>query len=318
MQQEMKYVYMVYKTGSFSKAAEELYMTQPALSISVSKVETELGMPLFNRNKKPLTLTEAGKLYINKYEQILHLENELAQQLADISNLQTGHLRVGGTHYFNSYILPLVISGFQKKWPGIQIELIEAGSYELLNMLRDNQIDLTFNCIPSPQDNFRRVDGFQDTILLAVPFSFPVNDALKSCALTSADILSRVYEQDDCPSVTLTPFEQTPFIILTPGNNLFSRCTDWFTEAQISPLIKMQVSQLVTAYHLAHAGIGATFISNWMVTATHTDMIYYKINSPMAVRNFDIVSSEKNYLSNAQKAFIQLFQAYYKDYINNG
>ena len=102
MQQEMKYIYTVYQKGSFSKAAESLYMTQPALSISIQKVETEIGMPLFNRDKKPLELTEAGKLYIEKIRQIMHLENELAQQLGDLTSLKTGKLRVGGSHYFNS------------------------------------------------------------------------------------------------------------------------------------------------------------------------------------------------------------------------
>lgn len=115
MQQEMKYIYTVYQKGSFSKAAESLYMTQPALSISIQKVETEIGMPLFNRDKKPLELTEAGKLYIEKIRQIMHLENELAQQLGDLTSLKTGNLRVGGSHYFNSYILPPVIADFKKK-----------------------------------------------------------------------------------------------------------------------------------------------------------------------------------------------------------
>ena len=77
----------------------------------------------------------------------------------------------------------------------------------------------------------------------------------------------------------------------------------------------MQVSQLVTAYHLAQSGIGATFISDWMVTGKHPKMLYYKIDSPLAVRVFDIATPGKNYLSNAQKAFIQLFQEYYKSSI---
>ena len=85
MQQEMKYIYTVYQKGSFSKAAEALFMTQPALSISIQKVENEIGMPLFNRDKKPLELTEAGQLYIEKIRQIMHLENELSQQLNDLS-----------------------------------------------------------------------------------------------------------------------------------------------------------------------------------------------------------------------------------------
>ena len=74
MQLEMKYIYTVYQCGSFSKAAEKLFLTQPALSISVQKVEHEVGMPLFNRDKKPLEITEAGMIYIQKIEQIQHLE----------------------------------------------------------------------------------------------------------------------------------------------------------------------------------------------------------------------------------------------------
>ena len=68
MEQDMKYIYMIYKKQSISKAAEALYMTQPALSIAVSRVEDSLGTRLFNRDQKPLELTEAGELYINKVQ----------------------------------------------------------------------------------------------------------------------------------------------------------------------------------------------------------------------------------------------------------
>lgn len=312
MQQEMKYIYTVYQKGSFSKAAEALYMTQPALSISIQKVEAEIGMPLFNRDKKPLELTEAGKLYVEKIRQIMHLEYELSQQLGDLTSLQTGSLRIGGSHYFNSYILPPVIADFKKKWPGIDLMLTEAGSYELLNMLKEDQIDLTFNCTPDSHDKLRRVSGFKDTILLAVSTRFPVNDSLGQKALISSDIFSRHYLEPDCPAVTMEAFAETPFILLSPGNNLYSRSQTLFQEAGITPPVTMQVSQLVTAYHLAQAGIGATLISDWMVTGRHPEMVYYKLASPLASRVFDIVTPGKNYLSNAQKAFISLFQEYYK------
>lgn len=313
MQQEMKYIYTVYQKGSFSKAAESLYMTQPALSISIQKVETEIGMPLFNRDKKPLELTEAGKLYIEKIRQIMHLENELAQQLGDLTSLKTGNLRVGGSHYFNSYILPPVIADFKKKWPGIDLQLTEAGSNELLDMLKEDLIDLTFNCTPDPHDKLRRVPGFKDTILLAVSTRFTVNDHLRKAALTTGDILSRRYLEENCPAVTMEAFADTPFILLSPGNNLYSRSQILFQEAGVIPPVAMQVSQLVTAYHLAQSGIGATLISDWMVIGKHPEMVYYKIDSPLASRVFDIVTPGKNYLSNAQKAFIALFQEYYKN-----
>ena len=312
MQPEMKYIYTVYQCGSFSKAAEKLFLTQPALSISVQKAEHEVGMPLFNRDKKPLELTEAGMIYIQKIEQIQHLEQELAMQLNDLTDLKTGHLRVGGTHYFNAYILPPVIAAYKKKFPGISLQLIEAGSWELIDMLKNDKIDLTFNCTPDPSDKLRRSPSFQDTILLAVPSHFSVNCFFTKTALSSQDVLARKFEDPDCPSITLQAFTDTPFILLTPGNNLRKRSMTFFKEAGITPNITMEVSQLVTSYHLARSGIGAAFISDWMLTNAHPEMSYYKINSPASARLFDIVTSGKNYLSKAQKAFIDLFQAYYK------
>ena len=225
MQPEMKYIYTVYQCGSFSKAAEKLFLTQPALSISVQKVEHEVGMPLFNRDKKPLELTEAGMIYIQKIEQIQHLEQELAMQLNDLTDLKTGHLRVGGTHYFNAYILPPVIAAYKKKFPGISLQLIEAGSWELIDMLKNDKIDLTFNCTPDPSDKLRRSPSFQDTILLAVPSHFSVNRFFTKTALSSQDVLARKFEDPDCPSITLQAFTDTPFILLTPGNNLRKRST---------------------------------------------------------------------------------------------
>lgn len=100
--------------------------------------------------------------------------------------------------------------------------------------------------------------------------------------------------------------------MLTPGNNLFQRSMGFFEEANITPNITLQVSQLVTSFHLAQAGIGATFVSDWLLTNVHPEMLYYKIDSPASVRIFDIVTSGKNYLSHAQKAFIELFQEYYQ------
>lgn len=64
MQQDFQYIYQVYLDGSFSKAAEHLYLTQPALSIAIQKIENSIGMPLFDRSRRPLQLTAAGEAYI--------------------------------------------------------------------------------------------------------------------------------------------------------------------------------------------------------------------------------------------------------------
>lgn len=313
MQQNWKYIYTVYKKRSFSKAAQELYMTQPTLSIAIQKVEKEIGMPLFDREKKPLELTDAGEIYIEKLNQMQALEDELEMRLNDLSQLKIGRIHLGGTHYLNSYILPPVLAAFQEKYPGIQLSLSEAGSFDLLTMLAENEIDLTLNCTPSPENAFNRMPGFRDIILLAVPAHFAANKSLQQCALSAADVMNNKHLSHDFPSVNLDSFSSIPFIMLTTGNNLYHRCLALFEQHNIKPQISLQVSQLVTAYHLAQSGIGATFISSRLVTQNHADMNYYKIDSPLTIRNFDLITSYGRYMSHAQKAFIELFQQYYAD-----
>ena len=290
-------------------------MTTAALSISVQKVESEIGMAIFNRDKKPLELTEAGKLYVENIEQTMYQEEELLRKINDLSELRTGFLRVGGTHYFNSYILPPIFTEFHQKWPGISLEIIEDGSYELLDKLKENKIDLTFNCSLSHMSTFRRTPAFQDNILLAVPATFNVNQTLYDSALTAKDVMFRKHLLPDCPSITLESLSHTPFILLTEKNNLYTRSMSMFKQANIMPIVSTKVSQLVTAYHLASAGMAATFISNWMVLYEHNNMLYYKLEYKEATRVFDVVTSSKNYLSKPQNAFISLFTTYYKPYL---
>ena len=86
MAPELTYLYAVYTEGSFSKAAEKLFITQPALSIAIKKIEDEIGMPLFDRKKKPLTLTDAGEIYIDAIKKMQITEMESMQKINDIKN----------------------------------------------------------------------------------------------------------------------------------------------------------------------------------------------------------------------------------------
>lgn len=98
--QEYEYVYQVYKEKSFSKAAKNLFISQPALSATIKKIETKLGVQLFERTTTSVTLTEAGEAYIDTARKIMELESDLAVYLEDLSNLNTGRLVLAGTAFF--------------------------------------------------------------------------------------------------------------------------------------------------------------------------------------------------------------------------
>ena len=154
MTSEMMCVYTIYREGSFSKAAQKLFLTQPALSIAIRKIEEEIGMPLFDRHYKPLRLTAAGEIYVDTAKKVLLLEQEQRQRLNDIKNLVTGSIRLGGTHYLNAYILPEILASFSRKYPGVKLDIMERSAYELSVMLAERQLDLTCNCSPTFVQDF--------------------------------------------------------------------------------------------------------------------------------------------------------------------
>lgn len=316
MEQIFQYIYQVYEEGSFSKAAEKLYITQPALSIAIQKEEASIGMPLFDRTQRPLRLTPMGKIYIHTIKKAQYLDRELSEQINDIRNLNAGNIRIGGTHYLNAYILPEVLAGFSKKYPKINVELVESGSDNLMDMLYEKKIDLTFNCNPQFLPDFKCHPAFHDTILLAVPESYQIHERLKGAALSFADIRKEMHLEADCPTVSIEEFQSVEFILLSKGNNLYDRSLKLFQQAGFEPHIKMSLSQLVTSYHLAEHGIAAAFVSDRLITGqiskASSNLQFYKINSELLYRQFYIMLPKKDYTSFATEKFIDYFANFMK------
>lgn len=303
MEQDMQYIYRIYQEGSFSKAAEKLYLTQPALSIAVKRVEDSLGAALFDRSRHPLELTQAGEAYIRAVERMAELEEDLEREMTDLRELNTGRLVVGGTHYMNTYILAPILAGFSRRYPGVEIALVEKGADELAADLAGRRLDLTFNCDPELIGRFKHRSAFRDSILLAVPQSLLPPGELERSALTAAQVQAGEHLLPDCPQVPLELFREMEFILLGPGNNLYSRSQRMFAAAGFSPKIKMTLSQLVTAYRLADNGMGITFIADRMVRSAVSNLVFFKIDSPLTERHFFILLPNRHYTAHAVRAF---------------
>ena len=108
MFRNMEYVYAVYKEMSFSRAAEKLFISQPALSAMVKKVEKRIGSPIFDRSCSPIRLTNCGKEYISCIEQIMDVEYQFSQYLNQTEHLLIGSLSIGANSIFASFLLPFL------------------------------------------------------------------------------------------------------------------------------------------------------------------------------------------------------------------
>ena len=309
MEQEMRYIWEIWREGSFSKAAEKLYLSQPALSMAVSKAERALGAPLFDRSRRPPTLTPAGEIYIETARETLRLESEMKRRIADIRELNTGRVRLGGSHYVNAYILPDVLATFGRTWPKIELELLEHSSAHLARVLEQREIDLVFSANAALVKAYEHVPAFRDRLLLAVPEEL-APQAASAAALTAAQIAAGEHLRPDCPKVDLGMFRDLEFILLGSGEVLHERAMSFFQEAGIAPRVKirLEVGQHVTAYRLAGGGMGAVFVSDRLVAAAPEKRLrYYKLAGHATERQFFMLLPPRKYVPAAVRAFVEWF-----------
>lgn len=309
MTPEMLYVYTIWQQGSFSKAAEKLYLTQPTLSMAIRKLEKELGVPLFDRKHHPLKLTEAGEIYLDTARKIRQLEREQTQKLQDIQNLVTGTIRLGGTHYLNAYILPELLVGFNQLYPGVTLQIVENSSFALGEMLERRELDMTFNCKPELIQEYPHYPMFEDRILLAVPRENPIHQQHGEMALTARQVLEGRHLDEDCPKAPLDWFAAEEFILLSEGNNLHERAWQMFEETGIHPHVKLVLNQLVTAFHLAEAAMGVTFVSDRIVCPHNDRLLYYPLKSEISTRLFHILLPQNSYVPAAVRNLVLYIQS---------
>lgn len=317
MQIEYAYIYEVYQCGSFSKAAAKLYMTQPALSIAIRKVEAEIGSPIFTRHTKPLQLTEAGEVLIRNITLMKQLDDNLLNELQDLTHLEEGALRVGGTQYFNSHVLPPTLRRYMLRYPKVDLSLLEDNSGKIDSNLIAGTVDMTFHCGPYDESKLIGYDVFKDYLLLAIPISFPINKAMRKYALSKQEIEEDQFLDNDCPSIKLDKFNDVPFLFLTGSNNLRARALSMFAQENLTPNIRFSVEQLETSSYLANAELGAAFLSDKIIRdGGSSNLLYYKLNYPEAIRRYKAILRKQSYLSNIMKAFIADIQNTWKGTIN--
>lgn len=161
--------------GSMAGAAKKLYITQPALSKCLSRVEKELGEPLFLRRPSGLTPTYAGKCFIKKGSQIIKLYNDIEIEFCDLNEMRQGILTIGSANRVGSLVLPELLRQFQKQYPNISVRIIEENSQILEQQVIDGTLDMAFICLPIENENLMYYVFYEDPLYVAIPRESPLN-----------------------------------------------------------------------------------------------------------------------------------------------
>lgn len=314
MFQSKDYIYEIYRCGSFSAAARNLYITQPAISIAVKKEEQELGQPIFERSSSRLLLTDAGRAYIDAVEKLQRIEEDLKVYCNDLSNLKTGALRIGASSFFLSSIVLPVVAEFSRRYPGISLDVQEAPSLELQKRLANEALDILVDPIDQQGDTFESIHLFEDHFLLAVPSdpelfsSMVIKKDLLPASLTAEEICCGVHLDPSTPSVSLSAFSQSPFLLLRPETIAHERALKLCAQSGFTPNIRLQLDQLATAYRSCGAGLGVTLLSDTVVRMSDHDesVVFYKLNSDDVSRDIAVMWKKKRYVSKAMEEFTKL------------
>jgi DNA-binding transcriptional LysR family regulator len=161
---QLKTFYSVATNLNFTKAAEELSLSQPAVSRQIEALENYYKLPLFYRTKKKVELTDAGRQLLKYAIQIISLSEQADKALSSLSSLESGELYVGCGTTIGTYVITNMVIDFQKKHPNIKVNLLIDNTSTIIEKLTDNKIDLAIVAKSLNDSKFNYQPLFQDKI----------------------------------------------------------------------------------------------------------------------------------------------------------
>jgi DNA-binding transcriptional LysR family regulator len=287
---QLKILQTINNEGSFKKAAEKLYISQPAVSLQIQNLEKQLNIPIFYRDKRRARLTETGQLLLKYAERILNLCEETCRGLEEIQTLQSGVLIIGASQTTGTYLMPRLIGIFRHKYPQISIELQVHSTRQIARGVANGQIDLAVVGGKVPYDLKPTLDIIsyaEDELALILPPSHPFS-TLKY--IQKEDLYRLKFIALDTKSTIRNVIETTLI-----DNGIDSR--------QFK--IEMELNSVEAIKNAVQSGLGAAFVSVSAISKElELNIIHWaKIKDITISRTLSILINPKRYYVNSVKIF---------------
>ncbi len=162
---QLRYFQTVCRCGSITKAAEEMYVSQPAISFCIKELEEEFGIKLFHRRNNRLQLTVEGTFFLDKVNYIIQSVDALSSQMKDMGN-NRNHIKIAVPAMLSTFLLPMIFSDYSEKFPNVEIEMLETGSTHVRKLVDSNSVDLGITIEDSDVDDSYNVLPLVSTELM--------------------------------------------------------------------------------------------------------------------------------------------------------
>lgn len=297
--EQFKYLLAIAEFQSFSKAADNLFITQPYLSKLVASIEAELGIQLFERGHKQITITPAGKYYLEYIKESLYAEQKMRSRISEMAAHQTARLRLGIPPAHGSYILPQILKKFRFLYPGVHIILEEHNNQALMDYIQNSAVDLCCFSSPEYKENLDYEIIEREKILMVLPPHHPFGEEAA---------IGNYANPASFPEEKMSQLTNETFVILSKSQGIGKYTRDIFEKYKINPDIVMETKNIETAYRLAATGVGITFIPQICTGFSKFDEepFYYTVGVPPLERQVVIAYQKGRQLSKIEEDFIYL------------
>lgn len=250
---QLRYFLRVAERQSFTKAAADLAISQPALSRSIQKLEEDLGLPVFERQARAVVLTDAGRLLQSRARQALALLDDTRTEITDDG--RSGRLRIGAFPTVAPYFLPDVLRRFTKAFPNASVVVREETTALLLKACGDGEIDLGILALPVSAPSLDVETLFEEELLLVMPPDHP--------------LASR-------PTIRIADIESLPFILLDEAHCLTDTIVSFCKQRSFQPVAVERTSQLATVQELVSLAHGVSMIPAMASRCDRSDQRVYR------------------------------------------
>lgn len=285
--------YTVAKLLSFTKAAETLHMTQPAVTFQVRQLEEHFNTRLFDRTHNRVTLTEAGRKSYEYAEEIFELYAEMENSVKELTGDVSGALTLGASTTIAEYMLPSLLSGFTRKFPDIQLRLKVSNTEGIVSMIENSMIDLGIVEGPVTNKNLLVEMCRVDNLVVIVPFGHE---------LASRD------------SISMDGLMHYPFICREEGSGTRDVIIDYMTKMGLDKNnlnVCLELGSPESIKGAVEAGMGVAIVSSATIEKELKLNVLSKLDlDPPLERSFSFVRQRQKFRLHAMEGLLEYARGY--------
>ena len=286
---QLRAFYSVVKTGTFSKAACELFVTEPAVFVQVRSLERCLGFKLLDKFGKDLAPTETGKILYDYADKIFNLVDEAEKAIKDVQDLKSGDLRVGSAGALSQHLMPIIIPAFQERHPNVHVHLYEASSGDLVRGVVAHEFEL------------------------AVVARVPYPDLIESIPLNKEEILLVASPQSELASrrrCSLKDLQGSPMICRSDGSATGLAVWKEFEKISVRPFAVMEAYNAEFIKNLVENNKGVSFLAKSCVMkeVERGDLVVVALEEGPFFLDIDVIYLKGKTLSPAASTLLRFLQ----------